>query len=328
MKSLENLLSRFNITYEKHKLESVVTHNSFSENNHSRYVFLGMFAFKGVVAHWIFNHVAGTGTQLQNYLGNIFKPSFLETFFDKYIQKIIRIDNKIDINTQKHIFTYAFFGFVYDNATENQLQEFIFHQIIKLNDHHLPSNYKHKNYWDQLLFLCKQQYDCKPKLTSIENEDKTQLISITINNEIIAQHQSISFKYAKKKVIKIALDFVTKQLENQLKQNPTYQENEKLKLKKELETLEKQKQEKQEKHIARNLAHQEKMQVRREEKKKQAQEEDKKRRLAKEKAKEKTARKGADTIYRSYTTEEIATMSASKRRNLQDKGIIPKGLNF
>lgn len=328
MKSLENLLSRFNITFEKHQLERVVTHNSFSENNNSRYVFLGMFAFKGVVAHWIFNHVAGTGTQLQQYLGNIFKPTFLETFFDKHFQKITRIDAKIDFNTQKHIFTYAFFGFVYDNATEEQLNEFIFNQIIKLNDHLLPSNYKHKNYWDQLIFLCKQHYDCKPKLTNIENEDKTQLISIAIHNEIIAQHQSISYKYAKKKAIKQALDFVTKNIEDKVKQNPRYQENEKLKLEKELKIQEKQKQEKLEKHIARNLVHQEKMQVRREEKKKQAQEEDKKRRLAKEKTKEKTYRKGADTIYRSYTTEEIAAMSASKRRNLQDKGIISKGLNF
>lgn len=328
MKSLENLLSRFNITFEKHQLERVVTHNSFSENNNSRYAFLGMFAFKGVVAHWIFNHVAGTGTQQQHYIGNIFKPTFLESFFDKHIKRITRIETKIDINTQKHIFTYAFFGFVYDNATEEQLNEFIFHQIIKLNDHHLPSNYKHKNFWDQLIFLCKQQYDCKPKLTIIENEDKTQHISIALHKEIIAQHQSISFKYAKKKAIKQALDFVTKNIEEQLKQNPIYQENEKQKLEKELENLEKQKQEKLEKHIARNLAHQEKMQLRRDEKKKQAQEEDKKRRLAKEKTKEKTYRKGADTIYRSYTTEEIATMSASKRRNLQDKGIISKGLNF
>lgn len=267
MKSLENLLSRFNITYEKHQLERIVTHNSFSENNNSRYVFLGMVAFKGMVAHWIFNHVAGTGTQLQHYLGNIFKQSFLETFFDKHFQKITRIDAKIDINTQKHIFTYAFFGFVYDNATEEQLNEFIFHQVIKLNDHHLPSNYKHKNYWDQLIFLCKQQYDCKPKLTIIENEDKMQLISIALHKEIIAQHQSISFKYAKKKAVKQALDFVTKNIEDKLKENPTYLENEKQKLAKELESLEKQKQEKLDKHIARNLAHQEKMQLRREEKK-------------------------------------------------------------
>lgn len=328
MKSLENVLQRFCISYEKHHLERALTHNSFSENNNSRYVFLGMFAFKGRVADWIFSHVAGTGTQLQHYLGNIFKQAFLENYFDKYITKISRIDPKVAIATQKHVFAYAFFGFVYDNATEEQLQEFIFHQIIKVNDHHLPSNYKHKNYWDQLLFLCKQQFDYKPKLTLTENSDKTQEVTIVLNGETIGQHVSISFKYAKKKAIKLALDFVLKNIEEKLKSNPTYLENEQQKKAKELELLQKQKLEKQEKHTARNLAHQEKMSVKREVKKRQAQEDDRKRRLAKETAKEKTARKGANTIYRTYTAEEIAAMSASKRRNLQDKGIIPKGTNF
>ena len=54
---------------------------------------------------------------------------------------------------------------------------------------------------------------------------------------------------------------------------------------------------------------------------KKAQEADKKR-------KEKSSRKGENTIYRDYTMDEIKAMSAAKRRNLQDKGVIPKGLNF
>lgn len=326
MKNLENLLKRFQITFEKHQLERAITHHSFSENNNSRFVFLGMFAFKGAVANWIFNHVAGTGTQLQHYLGNIFKHQFLEAFFDKHIKTTTRIDAKTDLNTQKHIFSYALFGFIFDHATEEQLNEFIFIQIITPNDHHLPSNYKYKNHWDQLMFLCKQHLNVKPKLTISENQNKIQKVSISIKNNIIATHDSISFKYAKKKTIKIALDYVSKKIEEKLKQNPTYVESEKLKAQNQMEAIEKQKLEKQEKHINRNLAHQEKMCLRREEKKIQAQEEDRKRRVAKEKAKEKASRKGANTIYRDYTAEEIAAMSASKRRNLQDKGIIPKGI--
>jgi hypothetical protein len=31
------------------------------------------------------------------------------------------------------------------------------------------------------------------------------------------------------------------------------------------------------------------------------------------------------TVYREYTLEEIKAMSNAKRRNLQDRGIIPKG---
>jgi len=82
----------------------------------------------------------------------------------------------------------------------------------------------------------------------------------------------------------------------------------------------------QEKHFLRNEAHSKKMEFRRKQKDIDAQLEDQKRRVKKQELKEKKSRKGADTIYRSYTAEEIAGMSASKRRNLQDKGIISKGI--
>jgi predicted ATPase len=59
-----------------------------------------------------------------------------------------------------------------------------------------------------------------------------------------------------------------------------------------------------------------------------AQEEDKKRREAKQIAKEKSSKKGKNTIYREYTTEEISAMSSAKRRNLQDRGILPKNMSF
>ena len=56
------------------------------------------------------------------------------------------------------------------------------------------------------------------------------------------------------------------------------------------------------------------MAIRRIQKEKEAQETDKKRKEAKQKVKEKVSKKGANTIYREYTTEEIAAMSTSKRR--------------
>ena len=60
--------------------------------------------------------------------------------------------------------------------------------------------------------------------------------------------------------------------------------------------------------------------------KQKAQEADRKRREAKQIAKEKSSRKGKNTIYIEYTLEEIKAMSSAKRRNLQDRGILPKGI--
>ena len=61
------------------------------------------------------------------------------------------------------------------------------------------------------------------------------------------------------------------------------------------------------------------------EKKDQANERDRKRRKIKEEVKlKKQSRKGKDTIYREYTTNEIAAMNPAKRRRLEDLGILSK----
>jgi hypothetical protein len=71
MNELLKLLSQYEIQSDAKDLIPVLTHNSFSEKNNSRYVFLGQFAFKGVVATWVFENIAGPGRELQHYLGNL-----------------------------------------------------------------------------------------------------------------------------------------------------------------------------------------------------------------------------------------------------------------
>lgn len=256
------------------------------------------------------------------------RQSFLEVFFDKYHFDTTRISPEIKIQTQKHIFVYTFFGLVYLNASPEQLEAFIFKYIITPNEHLLPQNHKSRNHWEQLIFVCKQHFDQKPKLI-IEQQDGLQHLRITLGNATIGEHTSISFKYAKKKAINLALKYVSSQIEERVSQMPLYLENQrKLSEKQEAEKLQR-KIEKQEKHLQRIALHSEKMRLRREERKKLARLLDQKRRQTKQQEKEKKAsRKGQNTIYREYTREEIATMSNAKRRNLQDRGIIPKGTDW
>ncbi|ATA72364.1 MULTISPECIES: hypothetical protein [Capnocytophaga] len=326
---LKTLLERFDIGYQEQELNCVLTHSSFSPvNNHSRYVFLGQFAFRGEVARWAYEHVGGTGTQLQHYLGNMFRQSFLESFFDKYHFSSTRINPEINIASQKHIFVYAFLGLVYANATPEQLEMFIFKLFVTPNEHLLPQNHKSLTHWEQLVVICKQHFDQKPKLI-IESHQGQPLLRVTLGNTPIGSHTSVSFKYAKKKAIALALKYVSSQIEERVSQMPVYVENQrKLAEKQEAEKLQR-KTEKQEKHRQRIALHSEKMRIRREERKKLARLLDQKRRQTKQQEKErKTSRKGRNTIYREYTREEIAAMSNSKRRNLQDRGIIPKGTDW
>lgn len=329
MRTIENKLLRYKIHFEHSDIETMFTHNSFSEHNNSRYVFAGMTGFKGAVGHWIFKNIGGTGTQLQHFLGNIFSQKNLESYFDRLKIKQIRKAETVDIATQKHVFVYAFFGLVLENATKKQLENFIFNEILVPNDHLMPQTYKHKNQWAQLKFLCKQKFDLKPKLVHELLDNKINCITILMNDQVLSKHESVSYKYARTKTITLALKNILLQIEEKTKGNAYNIAIEEQRLADVQRQKIIDKELKQQKHVVRNEKHSAKMKIKRIEKEQLAQETDKKRREKKQDLKEKkTSRKVANMIYKVYSNDEIAAMSNSKRRNLQDKGIIPKGLNF
>ena len=84
---LKTLAKRLKAEVYSNELNKALTHSSYpdtaEEDNNSRYVFLGQFAFKGYVAEIIYNFVPGTGTQIQHLLGNLFKNEHLHTLYDK-----------------------------------------------------------------------------------------------------------------------------------------------------------------------------------------------------------------------------------------------------
>jgi hypothetical protein len=325
---LKILLKRYNIAFTDSDLKLVLTHSSFAEKNNSRYVFLGQSAFRGAAGEWIFRCIPGTGMQLQQFWGNCFKQHFLETFFDKLNLNIRRINPEIKPETQKHIFVFALLGYIFEKADAADLQRFIFQQIIMPNDRLLPAKYKFRNSWDMLIVLCRQHYGCRPKIEITVDDSKIQRVVITKNGEMIASHHSVSYTYARKKAIEKALKFIADDLEEKLVNSPRHRQVEELSLQNRQDTEQQLKEEKLQKHLKRNAEQQERMTAHREKKKREAQEADRKRRTQKQEVKEKKSKKGANTIYREYTREEIAAMSSAKRRNLQDKGIIPKGLDF
>ena len=159
----------------------------------------------------------------------------------------------------------------------------------------------------------------------IENQHH---FSVFIGEQIIGEHLSVGYKYAKKKAISTSLRLVAEQLEEKLKKDDVYMANEKALQEKKAKEILEAKTEKQRQHISRNEDHAKRMREKQILAKQKAQEEDKKRREAKQIAKEKSSKKGKNTIYREYTTEEISAMSSAKRRNLQDRGILPKNMSF
>ena len=86
--SLDNLSKKLGIKQNNIKeLLIALTHSSYYSTNskkksNSRYVFLGMFGFKSELSRLMFEFLPGSGTQLQNKLGQMFSRVAIDSLFD------------------------------------------------------------------------------------------------------------------------------------------------------------------------------------------------------------------------------------------------------
>ena len=186
----------------------------------------------------------------------------------------------------------------------------------------MPNTFVLKDNWQRLQFFAKQQGWAKPVLSSNILPNKTVEFTLTMPPLLPTSHTSVSFMYAKKKAIKLALKQAILFLHNELSNTPMHSIAQAILL----SNKEVQQNEVRQKKVALWQAKQEKKKTEKlivaEEKRMRQLALDKKRRKNKQTIKEKESKKGKYTIYRKYTEEEIKAMSVSKRRNLQDRGII------
>jgi hypothetical protein len=307
-----------------HELKKALTHYSFSENsqNGSRYMFLGQTEFKGKVARILFEYVPGKGTQLQHYLGNLFKEKHLHYIFEKYnLKDYIRLGVDYDYQTLKHIFTYGFLGFLSDSMETKVLNDFIMKNFIENTAHLLPKEKVHKkDYKAQFQFLAQQQFSTKPKL-DIHKKGDTYCCTVSIADDIYSQVESKSYKYAQKKAWKVAIRNLAQKNENTLLQNPDYVEREKQRQKIEKERQEKEKEQKLAQYFEKRKKRGEDIRANKIRKLQEKEEKLKKRKLAKQRTKERRKLAAKQEQLKNIGLENI---SSSKRRILEDRGILPK----
>ncbi len=329
MRKYEKLCTMLRVeSHLHHALKIALTHYGYQEENEattengSRYIFYGQTVFKAEVAKILFEYVAGTGMQLQQYWGNLFKPEKLLLVFEKYkLAETVRYSSTLDIATHKHIFTWGLLGFMHQFAEPDVLQHFIYKNFLENSEHLMPESKIYKNnYQYQTLFLCKLYYNAKPNIKIQAIGDKY-VAKIEISNKIIAEVASSSYKYARQKAWKTALRSIAEHQEQKLLQNPEF-------ISKEQERKEKLALEKETKRQANIQANEAKQALRSQvsqEKKvareKAASERDRNRRDAKQAAKERKELAAKQNRIKQMGLENI---SAAKRRILEDKGILPK----
>jgi dsRNA-specific ribonuclease len=213
MPKLIDLLKKLQLTsLPNNELKIALTHSSFYQESkdtkaakdNSRYIFLGMFHFRGAVANMLYKYMPGTGTQLQHALGNIFANTKLETLFDTWdLQHHIRHDERFNAKKHKHIFVYGILGYVIAHFDSLTVDSFITRHIVDQSILQQYTGIKH-NPRAQLNLLAIQKYNQAVKVKSEYIEEKYH-ITIKVKDTILAQHTSPSKEYATKKAIHKAI---------------------------------------------------------------------------------------------------------------------------
>ena len=324
--------------FSRVKLREVMTHSSFYEQEgkgngrssesrqarlsgqvvrsegkaNSRYVFAGMFVFKGQVGDILFRYYTGDGTRLQHILGNLFRQERLIRLFDEWrLRQFVRAGEKFDITAHKHIFVYALFGYV-STLDENTRNWFISKYVLSDDVAHLLSHKKRNR--DLLAQADDMVRQADGRRLSIEmevtddglNKAKAMLSDGTLLCEAVSK----SWRYARTKVTKLALNLLATPFRKELLSNPDYQARV---LAREEEKIAKRKAEIE----ARDVQKEELRAQKREQRKAEARARDAKRRKSQAEAKIRKAENARRAAAKA--AKEARPMSAKKRRYLEDK---------
>lgn len=301
--------------FSRSQLREVLTHSSFYDKEgrgNSRYVFAGMFVFKGMVAQVLYRYFTGEGTRLQHVLGNLFRNERLERMFDEWkLRQFVRAGEKFDIAAHKHIFVYAIFGYV-TTLDENTRNWFIAKYILNDESNHL---FLHKrrnaNLLAQADAMVRHADGRRFTLEMEETDDGLHRAKAVLSDgSVLCEAESKSWRYARTKVTKLALNILATPFRKELLSNPDYHSRV---LAREEEKVAKRRAEVEARDAAREALRAEKEAKRKE----IARARDAKRRQSQAEAKKRKAENAARAAKKA--AKEARPMSVKKRRFLEDK---------
>lgn len=303
--------------FSRSSLREVMTHSSFYEREgkvkaNSRYVFAGMFVFRGMVGEVLFRYYTGEGTRLQHVLGNLFRQERLERLFDEWrLVQFARAGKHFDILTHKHIFVYALFGYV-STLDENTRNWFIGKYIINKDAAHLLGHKKrNRNLLAQADDMVRQTDGRRLTLEMEVTDDGLHRAKVVLSDgTVLCEAVSRSWRYARTKATKMALEMLALPQRKIMLSNPNYQARVVERFEK---AREKRRQEVEEREAKKKAARE----ARREKWKEMTRERDAKRRKAQAAAKKRKAENAARAAAKA--AKEARPMSAKKRRFLEDK---------
>ena len=296
-------------------MQKVLTHSSFypdGNNGNSRYVFAGMFVFKGMVAQILFRYYPEDGTRMQHVLGNLFRQERLVRLFDDWrLQQQVRAGGNFDIAAHKHIFVYAVFGYV-STLDEIIRNWFITKYILnEESDHLFTHKLRNRDLLAQADALVKRTNGQRLTLVMEMTDDGLHRAkAVSTDGTVLCEATSKSWRYARTKATKLALNMLATPFRQELLSNPDYQER--------VRTREEEKVAQRKAEIEKRIAEKEEVHKKKEEERReQARLRDTRRRKIQAEAKKRRAENAARAAAKA--AKEARPMSAKKRRHLEDK---------
>ena len=301
--------------FSRPRLRTVLTHSSFYEKEgkgNSRYVFAGMSVFKGQVAQILYTYFSGDGTRLQHILGNLFRQERLERMYDAWkLGQFVRAGEKFDVQSHKHIFVYAIFGYV-STLDEDLRGWFISKYILSDDVKHLFTHRKrNRDILAQADEIVRQTDGRRLALEMETLEDgRHRAKAVLSDGTVLCEAESKSWRYARSKASKMALNLLATPGRKALLSNPNYQARVKAQLEKEKA--------RREAEIAERDAAREALRAKKEQERAViAKARDAKRRADQAEAKKRKAESNARAAAKA--AKESKPMSARKRQHLIDK---------
>lgn len=318
-RQLANLVG---LSWLHNELKKALTHKSFypekeEDKSNSRYIFLGMYAFKGRTSELLFSYVPGSGTRLQHYLGNLFREEYLLKVYEKYmLEPLCRFGQGLDAEKQKHLFVYGFLGFLLKHLEKEQLDRFILLNFLEHTSHLMPGNRGNRDLLAQCRYFSKISRNKYPRLLFQKTEQGETECLVHIGGVEISRASSKSFRYARKKALKAAILLLSAAVREETENDPEYVSRQRLRESAAQEEKWRIRSEKIEKYLARQAKRLQERKIRVKLLREEAAEREMNRKQAKAKAK---ARAEARKLAEEKEAKSQAKMSARKRRHIQDK---------
>ena len=247
----------------------------------------------------------------QHILGNLFRNERLERQFDEWhLGQFVRAGEKFDIKKHKHIFVYAIYGYV-STLDEDLRQWFISKYIIDEAEHLLNHRKRNRNLLAQADDIVRKTDGRRLTLEMEQTAEGLHKAKAMLSDgTLLCEAESKSWRYARQKATKLALDILAMPSRKYILSNPEYQARI---LAREEEKIAKRKAEIEARDAAKDALREEKKAKRKE----IAQARDRKRRASQAAAKIRKAENARRAAIKA--AKEARPMSSKKRRFLEDK---------